>query len=121
MKSIKIVTIILIIIMQITIIVKPIYASGINPDDYKPSSTDTVKDADKLKDFGNKIINAVSTIGIIVSTLTFTALGIKYMLGSVEEKSEYKKGLEKYLIGTVIIFGISLILRFISEVAGNIQ
>ena len=32
-------------------------------------------------------------------------LGIKYMLGSVEEKASYKKSMMPYLIGSVLIFG----------------
>lgn len=139
MKSIKIVTVIL-IIMMLFIMVKPTYAtipidpgleeqpdttggesSGkINPDKYMPPNTVGVKDAEKLKNIGIKMISAVSTIGMIVVTLTFAVLGIKYMLGSVEEKSEFKKDFGKYLIGATIIFGITTILGFISFLARNI-
>ena len=36
-------------------------------------------------------------------------LGVKYMLGSVEEKAEYKKSLFPYMIGAVFVFGASTI------------
>ena len=40
-------------------------------------------------------------------------IGIKYMLGSVEEKAEYKKTMIPYIIGCIFIFSISTIVSVI--------
>jgi type IV secretory pathway VirB2 component (pilin) len=56
---------------------------------------------------GNKIITALSTIGSITSVIVLIVIGIKYMLGSVEEKATYKSTLMPYIIGSVIVFGAS--------------
>ncbi len=39
----------------------------------------------------NPILGTITVIGIVISAITLTVLGIKYMIGSVEEKAEYKK------------------------------
>ena len=54
------------------------------------------------------IINS-NTIGIILSVIILAILGIKYILGSVEEKAEYKNDIIPYLIGAALLFGISTI------------
>ena len=55
-----------------------------NPSSYKPSD---MTNADKIKNKGNKIIGAVQFVGSFVSVIALVIMGIKYMLGSVEEKA----------------------------------
>ena len=43
--------------------------------------------------------------GIITAVIVGSILGIKYMIGSVEEKAEYKQTLLAYLISCVVVFG----------------
>lgn len=62
-----------------------------------------------IKEAGGKIITVISVIGSLVSVITLIALGIKYMLGSVEEKAEYKKTLLPYVIGATFVFAGSSI------------
>ena len=63
----------------------------------------------QFEGIGNKILGIVRVIGIIASVGTLMALGIKYMMGSVEEKAEYKKSFKAYIIGAVLIFSIATI------------
>ena len=62
-----------------------------------------------IKDLGNKIIGVLQAVGIVVSVVVVIVLGIKYMMGSVEEKAEYKKTMMPYLIGAALIFAASTI------------
>lgn len=62
-----------------------------------------------LDNAGNKIITVISTIGSIVSVVVLVVIGIKYMLGSVEEKAEYKRTLMPYAIGAGLVFAASTI------------
>ena len=48
---------------------------------------------DKFKNKANIIASIIRYIGIIVSVLTLSAIGIKFMLGSVEERAQYKQTL----------------------------
>lgn len=54
-------------------------------------------------------------IGTITSVLALIIIGIKYMVGSVEEKAEYKKTMKPYLIGAVMVFSITNIIFVIEK------
>ena len=57
----------------------------------------------------------ITGIGMAVSVITLVVLGIKYMVGSIEERAEYKKSMIPYLIGAFFVFGISAILTIIMQ------
>ena len=70
--------------------------------------------------FGQGIISIIATVGSIISVIVLVALGIKYMMGSTEEKAEYKKTLLPYIIGACILFGASSIAGIIYNIAINL-
>lgn len=92
----------------------------IDPGAYEPDSTTTAKDSRKLGEIGNAIIGILQFIGSILSVAILVALGIKYMVGSVEERAEYKKTMLPYFIGAIMIFGITNILAIILDIARGI-
>ena len=71
----------------------------------------------EAQNIGNKIITLVSTIGSISSVVVLVIIGLKYMLGSVEEKAEYKKSLMPYMIGSMIVFSGSSLAGIIYSIA----
>lgn len=62
-------------------------------------------DVSNLRTFSRNIYNILLTIGIAVAVISGSIIGIKYMLGSVEEKADIKSLLIPYIAGCVIIFG----------------
>ncbi len=94
-------------------------AYTMNPDDWSVTQ-DTATGASKLQDIGNAIIGAIRAIGTIVSVAIFAVLGIKYMTGSVEERAEYKKTMVPYLIGALLLFGITSLLGIIVNVVQSL-
>lgn len=88
---------------------------------YNPGSSSNTSGSDKLKDMANIIIGAIQIIGTVLSVAVLGILGIKYMLGSAEERAEYKKSLRPYVIGSIMVFGITNILAIIIKIAGHIQ
>ena len=70
--------------------------------------------------FGNKVVQIISTIGSILSVIVIIVLGIKYMMGSVEEKATYKKTLLPFIIGAAFIFAASTIANIVYNVAINL-
>lgn len=66
---------------------------------------------------GNGIIKIISTVGVVASVAMLIVLGIKYMMGSVEEKAEYKKSLTPYVIGAGLVFAASSIVQIIYDLA----
>ncbi len=89
-----------------------------NPDDYKPGGV-TDSDVTAITDKTENILGAIVTVGVVISAIMLTILGIKYMLGSVEEKAEYKKTMIPYLIGTVLLFSASTIVGIIAKLVEN--
>lgn len=93
--------------------------SVINPDTYKPN-TSSVENGDKLKNIGNDIIGFLQLIGTILSVLVLAVIGIKYMIGSVEERAEYKKAMLPYVIGAIMVFAITNLLGIIASLSGSL-
>ena len=71
----------------------------------------------KLQEIGNRIIGAIQVIGSLVSVIAIIVIGIRYMLGSVEEKAQYKETLGPYLLGAVLVFGITNVLAIVYNIA----
>lgn len=83
-----------------------------NIDKYKPNDIDSTS-AGKIETATSKILTVISNIGIAVSVIMLAILGIKYMMGSVEEKAEYKQGLVPYVIGAFVLFGITTFVKIL--------
>lgn len=62
-----------------------------------------------IEKVGNGILSIVWNIGSATSIIAIIALGIKYMLGSVEEKAKYKNTLMPYFIGAIFVFGATAV------------
>lgn len=67
------------------------------------------------KTVGNNIVGIIKVVGIILSVGCLMILGIKYMMGSAEEKAEYKKTFIPYLVGAILLFGAA---AFASQIYG---
>ena len=111
----KIIVIILIVITILSFATK-IYALGVGDLTGLPYDDDEFA----LKKVGNGIVKVITTIGMILSVIILIILGFKYMLGSIEEKAQYKKSLMPYVIGSIVLFSASGIAQFIYEFAISI-
>jgi type IV secretory pathway VirB2 component (pilin) len=107
-KSIKILATVLLVIMMIMSISAVVFA-------YEPSNVNGSSNVDtsKLEDVGNQIFTVIRTVGILLSVIILAVLGIKYMMGSAEEKAEYKKTMMPYIIGALLLFAAATISQFI--------
>ena len=86
--------------------------------DYIPTNQDAPT---KLINKANIILTIITNIGMILSVIVIAILGIKYMLGSVEEKAEYKKDLIPYFVGAVLLFSIIAIVKILQEFGQSIN
>lgn len=112
-KTMKVVSILLIALMMLTI-ATPVFAGDVETNNtaggFRPSEvkTDTaVEGTQKVKDVGNSVTSIIRIVGTIIAVAILIVLGIKYMMGSAEEKAEYKKTLFPYIVGAVLIFAAS--------------
>lgn len=87
----------------------------INPDDYKPSAV-TEADAQMLTDKVGVILGTIRNIGVITSVLVLMIIGVKYMMGSVEEKADYKKSMWPYVVGCIMVSSGTIIVSYIYDV-----
>lgn len=97
-KVVKFLTILATIVLVMSIGASTVFA--LTPSEIniiEPNSTD-------IPTLGGKITGVLQTIGVVLAVVIIAVLGIKYMLGSAEEKAEYKKSMVPYLIGAACIF-----------------
>lgn len=83
---------------------------------YKGSNAES----DELKTKVSNLLGIIRNVGVVMSVVVLMILGIKYMLGSVEEKSEYKQSFKPYIIGAFILFTGSFLPNIIYLFAKNI-
>ncbi len=120
MKKIsKIIVMILIAFMLVANIV-PVFAASSAADPSKYTGAGSNADTTKIDSLGQDIVKIVSTIGSVVSVIVLIVLGIKYMMGSAEEKAEYKKTLLPYIIGAALVFAASTIASVVFNFANSI-
>lgn len=114
-KMSKIVSIVLIamILISVTTNVMAAMEYGLSPDNV--TGQNATVNTTGLTSMGQNIVRVLGTIGIVVSVVVLIILGIKYMMGSAEEKAEYKKTLIPYVIGAALIFGASSIATMVSN------
>ena len=81
----------------------------------------SVSGTGQIATLGNQAITIMSVVGSVVAVIVLIVLGLKYMMGSTEEKAEYKKTLMPYVIGATFIFAASAIAGVIYNFAINIH
>lgn len=108
-KTLKVISI-LVIIVCIIMAVSPVFAAE---EPTVNSITATYGDSEQITDLAGKVVGLIRTIGISASVIILMVIGLKFLMGSAEEKAEYKKSLMPYVIGAVILFGASAIAGFV--------
>ncbi len=117
MKKISKVTIVmtLIILLVLIIIPQPSFAVTDNIADWNFNVTSNVPS--KLVNVAGVIIRVLRNVAIMITVVVITALGIKYMVGSVQEKADYKKNYINIIIGVVLITMVTAIIDVIFNIA----
>ncbi len=110
-KMIKIMALFICIVMIINVGVYAWGTTDINPSG-QPASIDN-----SIKTMGNNTLGIIRMVGVVLSVLMLIVIGIKYMLGSTEEKADYKKSLLPYVIGAAIVFTGSVVPDIIYRIA----
>lgn len=85
-----------------------------NPNVYRPDEPD----ADVINDLAGEFVAILRNISVITSVIFVMILGVRYILGSVEERADYKKTMIPIAIGMGFI---TLILTIITFLHNTIQ
>lgn len=59
----------------------------------------------ELQSLSNMIYNILLVTGIIIAIIVGLVMGIKFIMGSIEEKAQIKEMLIPYILGCVVVFG----------------
>ena len=65
------------------------------------------------------MLTVLRAISVIVAVISITILGVKYMIGSLEEKAQYKEKMIPIAIGAILIGSISTILITINNIMNS--
>lgn len=89
---------------------------GIDPSSYDPGNSGEI-DAKLVGDIVGKIYNILFQISIVISVISLSVIGLSYIVGSVEEKAEYKKKLIPVALGIFIVSTIVTIVSTLAKIA----
>ena len=109
-KMVKIFTSIIVLMMVISI---SISSFALEPGNMKGNTS--TQGTTEITNVGNSIIGILQVVGIVLSVVILIVLGIKYMMGSAEEKAEYKKTMMPYIVGAALIFAASALAQVIYQ------
>ena len=70
---------------------------------------------------GGNIVNIIQIVGIVVAVIVLLVIGIKYMIGSASEKAEYKKTMIPYVVGAVLVFAGTSLVKVIYSLATAVK
>jgi hypothetical protein len=76
-------------------------------------------DKSQLQGASTSIYNILLICGMIIAVLIASILGIKFMIGSVEEKAEIKAALVPFIIGCIVVFGAFGIWKIVVTIGNN--
>lgn len=115
-KTMKILTVLLLAIVLITFATNVLAAES-GAIDPKNLSASYSTDDSGLTAKAGKIMGMIRNIAAIAAVIIIMVLGVKYMLGSVEEKAEYKKSFMPLIIGIILVVAATAIASFIFNMA----
>ena len=119
-KMSKIVSVFTIILMLASICTC-VFATDTTQIDIDSMKGQTIDEgaAGAMQSVGGTILAYITNAAMVISVVMIAVLGIKYMMGSAEEKAEYKKSLVPLLVGAILVFGAAAIAKVIVGLAGT--
>lgn len=115
-KTMKILTVLLLAIVLITFATN-VFAADSGALDPKNITASYGTSDGGLPEKAGKIMGMIRNVAAIAAVIIIMVLGVKYMLGSVEEKAEYKKSFVPLIVGIVLVVAATAIASFIFNMA----
>lgn len=112
-KSIKVLSILMMVAVLTMAVAAPVLANGAQVD--VNSITPTYGDSTSMKTLAGKILGFIRNIAIVGGVVVIAVLGVKYMMGSLEEKAEYKKSMIPLIVGIVVVMSASTIAKLLFD------
>lgn len=113
-KVMKLVSVLVMVVMMATVF--STVCMAIAPGNV---TADTSVGQGDILPIGQKILGIIRNIAAVLLVVLIAVLGLKFMMGSTEEKAEYKKSFMPLIIGTVIVLLATSIGGFIWSTFSN--
>ena len=68
---------------------------------------------EEVEGWGEKIVNVIQVLGVVVAMVVMVILGIKYMTGSMEQRAITKKSMIPYIVGVILLVATTSIIRLV--------
>lgn len=114
-KYIMVIITIVLLILMLSVNILEVQAVGLDKMGDSSSYIKENGDNKKVIDIGNVIVGVVRTVGEAIAVVMLAIIGLKYVMGSVEEKAEYKQTMWPYILGAVLIFAGAALTNIIYE------
>lgn len=101
-----------------TIQVQAIDDPMIDPTDWKPGAMSET--GTHFKPIVKNILGVINAVGVVISVAVLMVIGIRYIMGSAEEKAEYKKTIIGYVIGALMLFSLTTIPNILYTIGTSI-
>lgn len=115
-KTVKILSVLL--IAMIVLNTTPVFGAAALIDSIDSSASIDASKTGNLAKTASDVVGFIRTVAVIAGVIILTVLGVKYMLGSAEEKAEYKKSLMPLVIGIIVVMAsaqiATMIFNFVS-------
>lgn len=118
-KTIKLLSALLVAIMLVTAGTS-VFAADFNDVTSKMEAATNTIDSSKITSTGGGIMGILQVVGMVISVIILIVIGIKYMMGSAQEKAEYKKTFIPYVVGAILVFAACAIAGVVVNFAQNI-
>lgn len=119
-KSIKVISTLLLAIMLVASVAGTVLAVDPNTVLNGLDGNGNVQTSDLTK-VGNNIVTIIQVVGIVIAVIVLLIIGIKYMMGSASEKAEFKKSMIPYIVGAVLIFAGTSLVRVIYSLSTSVS
>lgn len=119
-KTVKIISTLLLVVMLVTSIAGTVFADS-TTDVLDKIKGDGKVETSSLTTVGNNVVTIINVVGIVIAVIILLIIGIKYMIGSASEKAEYKKTMIPYIVGAVLIFAGTSLVRVIYSLANSVS
>lgn len=127
-KTVKIMTVLLIAVMLLASVGSVVFAAtaSSNPEDVLSAMQNAAQNGsangtEEITTLGGRIVSIVQVVGVVIAVVIILVIGIKYMIGSAEEKAEYKKTMMPYIVGAILIFAGSTIVNVVYNLVTGLR
>lgn len=118
-KTVKIISTILLAVLLITTVSQAVLATNYSEiiNEVDKNGQGASSDVKGIKEVAGRIVKAIRNIAAIVAVVIVSILGIKYMIGSTQERADYKKSFIPLIVGVIVVVAAAQIATMIFSVA----